>query len=556
MAFSRDGKTVLTVAYSGLQVWDAATGRLIGSTAKRVKSLLSAAFSLDGQRVLIGGDEASARLWDATTGHQLGPPLPHQGRVARVALSPDGRTAITSARTNEALLWDVAELPDDLPRIECWVHVRTGLAFDKEGQVKNLEDAAWREERDRLASLGGAPDEAELRWRLDPVLFGPEPTARAKVWVERKHWALAEAAFTEAINARPLDAAVRLERARFHASRSQPEKAEEDYARSYALGSRDEKLIDTIVASEPLFRRAVAESAGSAASLWAKHGELRLSQSRWDEAAVDFARELELLRKGRIWNDPRSVKALVLAKWDRAYARLLLLRPDDGQLWSVRGRYHALRSHWDLAAADFARGITSAPPESEEWFEHACLRLIVGDKEGYRGFVQEIQRRAGQTNNPFVAYVLANSCNQTTEPVVEPEQVIRWADDAVRDSRHPWYLHALGAAHYRAGHLDQAIRWLEESNSAWTKFNNSDDDKLRNRLVLAMAHERLGHTAQARAFLAEAQRLWQRIEAMKIDGAVASYTPDWPCVQLLRREAEALILYDPVFPADPFGSSH
>ena len=34
-AFSRDGKTVLTVAYLGLQVWDAATGRLIGSTVKQ-----------------------------------------------------------------------------------------------------------------------------------------------------------------------------------------------------------------------------------------------------------------------------------------------------------------------------------------------------------------------------------------------------------------------------------------------------------------------------------------------------------------------------------------
>jgi eukaryotic-like serine/threonine-protein kinase len=179
-AFSRDGKTVITAAYLGLQVWDAATGRLIGSTVKKAKTLLSAVLSPDSQRVLIGGDEASARLWDATTGQQLGPPLPHQGRVRSMALSPDGKTAITTTGNKEALLWDLAELPDDLPRIECWVHVRTGLAFDEEGQLKNLEDSAWRGQCDRLTSLGGAPPEAEPRWRLDPILAGPDPTARAK----------------------------------------------------------------------------------------------------------------------------------------------------------------------------------------------------------------------------------------------------------------------------------------------------------------------------------------------------------------------------------------
>jgi hypothetical protein len=110
------------------------------------------------------------------------------------------------------------------------VHVGTGLALDKQGQVKDLDDAASREHRDRLASLGGAPEEAEPRWRLDPIPFGPEPTAGARAWAERKRWADAEAAINEAVETRPLDAAVRIERARFHTSRSQPEKAEEDYA--------------------------------------------------------------------------------------------------------------------------------------------------------------------------------------------------------------------------------------------------------------------------------------------------------------------------------------
>ena len=76
------------------------------------------------------------------------------------------------------------------------------------------------------------------------------------------------------------------------------------------------------------------------------------------------------------------------------------------------------------------------------------------------------------------------------ETVVEPDQVVRWAESALRDDRRPWYLHVVGAAHFRAGHLDQAIKWLEESNTAWSNFNTNDNDKLQNRLVLAMARQR------------------------------------------------------------------
>src|SRR5262249_43096494 len=230
--------------------------------------------------------------------------------------------------------------------------------------------------------------------------------------------------------------------------------------------------------------------------------------------------ELDLLPPDRFWRSARSTRALEMARWALAYEALLKLRPDDGHLWCVRGRFLALRGEWGRAAADFARGIASAPPDSEEWFEHACLRLIVGDREGYRAFVQQMRRREGQTSNPIVAYVLARSCVQTSEPVVEPEQVIRWAESALRDGRRPWYLHVLGAAHYRAGHLDQAIKWLQESNAAY-RDTPSADDTLQNDLVLAMAHERSGYSARARALLADAQRSWRRIESARTDGAVS-----------------------------------
>lgn len=61
---------------------------------------------------------------------------------------------------------------------------------------------------------------------------------------------------------------------------------------------------------------------------------------------------------------------------------------------------------------------------------------------------------------------------------------------------------------------------------------------------LAMAHHRLGHREETRRWLdklrnhhpsTDPNRFWDELE-----------------IRLLRSEAEAVILYDPVFPANPF----
>ena len=172
-----------------------------------------------------------------------------------------------------ARLWDVPDLPEDPRGVATWVEFLTEMEIDGQGQVRTLDSKSWNERRERLRRQGG-PLTTRDRWRLDPILFGPEPTARAKAWVDRGHWDQAEAAFTEAVAARPLDTAVLLERARFYTDRSRPEEAGADYARAYALGSRDPKLIDTIIAIPTLFRRVVASSPGAAAPLWASAAKI------------------------------------------------------------------------------------------------------------------------------------------------------------------------------------------------------------------------------------------------------------------------------------------
>jgi tetratricopeptide (TPR) repeat protein len=66
--------------------------------------------------------------------------------------------------------------------------------------------------------LGGPPETGPER-RLDPILFGPDPTARARHFMARKQWDAAEAAFDEARRARPLNVWIAVERGELYAHR-------------------------------------------------------------------------------------------------------------------------------------------------------------------------------------------------------------------------------------------------------------------------------------------------------------------------------------------------
>jgi WD40 repeat protein len=149
VAFRPDGQSFLTVSPPQAQLWQTASQAPIGPPLHR-GALLTAAMSPDGQTVLTGGADGTARLWDAASGQPIGSPLrPHGSRVEVVAFSPDGRTLATAAcqliavdaqqrfltgLQSEVQLWHVADgvRPGPVLRPCAWVKA---LAFRPDGQA-------------------------------------------------------------------------------------------------------------------------------------------------------------------------------------------------------------------------------------------------------------------------------------------------------------------------------------------------------------------------------------------------------------------------------------
>jgi WD40 repeat protein/serine/threonine protein kinase/tetratricopeptide (TPR) repeat protein len=232
--FSHDGRSILIACEDGsVWLWDLADRKLLIPPLRHQGPVYGLAFSPDGKTIATGSLDKTARLWDTATGQLIGPVLRHANGVYPVAFSADGRIQFT--RSSVSRLFGVPlDLADELERVSTWIEVMTGLRLDRQqGLIQVLDNATWRERRERLMHLGGPPETGPDQ-RLDPILFGPDPTARARTFMARKQWDAAEAAFDEAVRARPLNIAILVERGDLYASRGLWSEAAAYYATTVA----------------------------------------------------------------------------------------------------------------------------------------------------------------------------------------------------------------------------------------------------------------------------------------------------------------------------------
>ncbi len=530
VAFSPDGKTVLTVSGMAL-LWDAATGRPIGKPIEQEGGIDTAVFTSDGKAVLTVGND-TARLWDTATGRPIDKTMEYQGGVSAIALSPDGKIVATAGLDHTARLWDAANGRPIGPAMEHRNAVEA-VAFSPGGKtiVTGSSDSTAR----IWDAASGQPIGKAMRHYagVGSVAFSPDGKAIASADSDGtvRLW---DAATGEPIGP-PLQHRVKFviagSQSDPHAVFDAPE--ESGGIAYYPKGS---------VAFSPDGKTVLTRGTdGEPPRLWETPTQLPDDPPRL-AAWVQTLTGLELDEQGVphmlgpvAWRNSRDL-LLRLGGPPVADADHVLRPIPLGPRPTTRALASVERESWAEidSTVRLQQGVFDYNIENEPCPGRILALSEAGAGGGLRRVVSDLLERFRETTMPWTANHVAWCCALAPDAVDEPEVPVRLAELALKgmptEQKH-LALNTLGAALYRAGRFEEAILRLQEAINS----RNSADEPA-DWPFLAMAHHRLGHRDEARHWL-------HRFRSHPDVG--------WQ-IAALRSEAEAVILYDPVFPANPF----
>ena len=152
LAISRDGQLVLCGSVDGTaRLWQFTGGRELRRLDGHEGPVHSSAFLPDGRRAVTAGQDGSVRLWDVHDGRELRRFDGRAGAVRCVAASPDGRSVLAGYDDGTARLWDIG----------------TGqLIRTMAGHADRVASVAFSPVGDLAASGGGPKDPTVVIWDL------------------------------------------------------------------------------------------------------------------------------------------------------------------------------------------------------------------------------------------------------------------------------------------------------------------------------------------------------------------------------------------------------
>jgi tetratricopeptide (TPR) repeat protein len=210
-------------------------------------------------------------------------------------------------------------------------------------------------------------------------------------------------------------------------------------------------------------------------------------------------------------------------------------KEDLGQLAEVLARAGA----WAEAGEAFAKAVEQSPQNILLQYHHFLSVLRAGNQKAYRRLAADALARYGPGATEFSS-LTAWACSLAPGIVADHDEPVRVAEAALERAaaKHskPIALRCLGAALYRAGRYEEAIRRLAESGTSEGVLAVPQVGAF-----LAMAHHHKGNDAEARRWL-------DKLQSYKPSDPAGDF---WDAVEihLLRREAESVVAEGP--PAQP-----
>ena len=245
---------------------------------------------------------------------------------------------------------------------------------------------------------------------------------------------------------------------------------------------------------------------------------------------------------------------------DAVFNELARLRPRDPFVYVCRADALAHRGDWAGAAAAMKTLLALDPDNYTYWYVASAGFPHAGDVESYRRVCREMLDRFERSGDPDVAMWSALACLTLPDAVDDYSAPAERAARALRAVRargsgladlYPIYFDiAAAGVDYRAGRFEAAVKRLSARN--YELPVNRGVFGATSHMILATAYHRLGRAAEARRELnMTSEVLRVHPESAKWEVPPLGVWDDWLRYNILRREAEALIL-DPDFPADPF----